>query len=289
MKKTTLKIGLPLLILVFLFSFSSLQSIKAGSLEQSHDTSKMTIPPPPSSLDALYPPQAKEPVWLMRMVGMATYFSGILSDLFQGDMENVMPSYEKFKMQYSEMAKLVPEWESAFHLDSVDELGKALASRDQGKVMAAFEKVGVSCHDCHVQYMTPVQVKYHWGNYRAIKVKDPLTQEEVDFARLMQSGLFVDMEQNQLENCKKQLQGFRARFDAMIETCQDCHGVSERKYYVDEEVLGLFDKLEKVFDTSPFDPEKAMSLGMAIGTESCHKCHLVHGPSALAHLQWKGH
>ncbi len=295
MKKTTIKIGLPLLILVFLFSFSSLQSIKAESSEQSHDASKITIPPPPASLDALYPPRAKEPVWLFRMIGMSTYFSGILSDLFEGDMENVLPNYEKFKMQYSEIAKLVPEWESAFHLDSVEELGKALASRNQEKVMAAYEKVGMVCHSCHVQNMTRVQVKYHWGDFQAIKVKDPLTQEDINFARLMQflevsfRGVFVDMEQNQLENCQKQFQGFRARFNAMIETCQDCHGASERKYYVDEEVIGLLDKMEKALGASPFDPAKAMSLAMEIGMESCHKCHLVHGPAALAHLQWKGH
>jgi hypothetical protein len=141
--------------------------------------------------------------------------------------------------------------------------------------------------------MTPVQHKFHWLDFHEIKVMDPLTQEEVNFPRMMQylevsfGGIFVDLEQNQKENCQKQVQGFKARFQTFKETCEECHGTSERKYYVDEDILKTIDKLELTLAGSQYDPKKALSLLQEIGMESCHKCHLVHGPAALAKLQWK--
>jgi cytochrome c556 len=249
--------------------------------------------PPPDSLDKYYPPQAKEPVYLLKMIGLSIPFSGILSDLFEEDMGNILQNFEKFKMEYSEISKLVPEWEKDYPSGPVDELGKALARGNQEEVMAAYERVGQICHDCHVKTMTPVQYKYHWLDFHEIKVKDPLTEEEVNFPRMMQylevsfGGIFVDLEQNQKENCQKQVQGFKARFQTFKETCEECHGASERKYYVDEDILKTIDKLELTLAGSQYDPKKALSLLQKIGMESCHKCHLVHGPAALVKLQWK--
>ena len=176
-------------------------------------------------------------------------------------------------------------------MDPVEGLGSALETGDQRKVMAAHDKVGKVCHDCHIANMPQVQQKYHWGNFFAITVKDPLTNEMVDFPSVKRSlsanfvGIGVDVEQGQRENAQKQFQAFKARFQTMKETCGHCHD-TERKYYIDETVEDLIEKLGQALSASSIDPKLVGELGMGIGHESCFKCHLVHVPAAAAKLQW---
>ena len=179
--------------------------------EPEHKALNAIAPEPPSSLDALFPPQAEQPVFLFRMLGMAAPFSGIVADLFEADLEHAQANFEKFKMQYVEISRLVPEWEKNYPMGPVEALGAALETGNQAKVMAAYESVGKVCHDCHTAYMPKVQQKYHGGDFHAVRVNDPLTDEEVDFAQLMRfldanfAGIIVDVEQGQRENAQLSL------------------------------------------------------------------------------------
>ncbi len=288
MKRLFLPLTGFLIVLIFLLTFYIFQAKKMESSELKKEALTEITAQTPSSLDNFYPPKAKEPVYLFRMIGMATFFAGIVSDLFENDLQNVKPTYEKFKAQYVEVSKLVPEWEKDYPLEPVEDLGKALASGDKQKVMAAYEKVDKVCHDCHVANMAKVQQKYQWGNFSSIEVKDPLINEKVNFARLSQNlmasfaGIVVDIEQGQIENAQKQFQGFNARFQTLKETCEECHGTEERTYYVDERVQALIDEMGKALSGPSIDQKAVQTLFMRIGNESCYKCHLVHGPAALA-------
>ncbi|NIS61895.1 MAG: hypothetical protein GTO13_14710 [Proteobacteria bacterium] len=100
------------------------------------------------------------------------------------------------------------------------------------------------------------------------------------------AGIRVDIEQGQRENAQKQFQGFNARFQALKETCENCHD-TESKYYVDEGVQALLDKLGQALAGSSVDPKVVGTLSQGIGMESCLKCHLVHIPAAYAKFQWE--
>ncbi len=140
--------------------------------------------------------------------------------------------------------------------------------------------------------MAKVQQKYRWMDFGEIKVTDPLTEEEMDFVRLKQSlntnfsGILIDVEQGQGEKAQKHLQGFKARFQVLKDTCEDCHGTDERKYYVDENIQTLIGEIEKALNSIPIDSKTVQELVMGIGMDSCSKCHLVHIPAAYAKLQW---
>ena len=56
---------------------------------------------------------------------------------------------------------MVPEWEKDYPVEPLDELKIVLETQDPGKVMAAIEKLGETCHQCHVANMVKVQQKYH--------------------------------------------------------------------------------------------------------------------------------
>ena len=172
----------------------------------------------------------------------------------------------------------------------VEELGKALMTTDRARVMAAYEKVGMVCHSCHMNTMPRAHQKYHWGNFTAVNASDPLSKEQVTFTRLMQyidanlAGIAVSVKRGDKEIAQRQFQGFNARFQAMKETCNSCHD-SERKYYVNESVQASIDQLGQALSGSSIDPKAVEPLMANIGTESCLKCHWVHVPPAFAQMQ----
>lgn len=245
----------------------------------------------PAALDDLYPPRAKEPIFLIKMIGLTESFGGILSDLSENDLPNALANFQKFKAQYGELSGLVPEWKSLYPSAPVEELGFSLKAGDQNKVLAAVEKVGGVCTACHVENMARVQYRYGWPDFSKIRAKDPLTGEEVNLHELMIfldinfTGIGANIEQGQAENAQKQFQGFKARFETMAGTCQECHAQDERKYYVDDSVRVMMEELGKAVAGS--SPERAGKIVMGIGMESCHKCHLVHIPAAFAQKKGK--
>jgi hypothetical protein len=49
----------------------------------------------------------------------------------------------------------------------------------------------------------------------------------------------------------------------------------------------MVDRLGTVLRGASPEPEAVAELGLGIGTESCHKCHLVHVPAAYAKARWE--
>ncbi len=283
-----------LIILLIAVGCTNKQAEEIEMLKKENSALKEELAPPPSSLDAMYPPKTKQPVYQLRMMEMEIPMAGVLVDLFENDTENAITNFENFKKMYGEVAKLVPEWENKYPLAPVEDLGKALQSGEQEKVMAAFQDLGKVCMDCHLETMAKVQHRYYWMDFREIKATDPLTATEVDFPAYMQFlsssflGIGVNLQEGQVKNALKQFEGFDARFQVFKDTCGDCHGTSERKYYVDESVQAEIDKLGQALrDPTSLNPEQVQGSIMAIGMESCGKCHLGHVPAALAKMRWK--
>lgn len=151
MKKFVLLLSLISVILVVGLAFTP----RISSISEEYSA-------PPDSLDKYYPTQAKELVYLLKMIGLSIPLSGILSDSFEGDMGNVLPNFDKFKMLYSEISKMVQEWEEDYPPGPVEELRKAIVKGDQGEVMASYEKVGKICHDCHVVHGPAALTRLQW-------------------------------------------------------------------------------------------------------------------------------
>ena len=280
--------------LVFFIVLGSANSYaqELEKLKQENEALRAIVSLPPSSLDNLFPPVAEQPIFLINMLEMGRLFSAIVVDLFEGDIPNVTEDFIKFKVKFGEVSKLVPEWESYFNMDAVENLGTALETGDQGKIMMEYGKVGGVCHNCHSIYMPKVQQKYHWGSFAGITVRDPVTEESIEYGRLMQflsvnfAGINVDIEQGQIENAQKQFDGFNARFKTLKTVCIKCHN-SKRTYFVDEKVQAAIDELGETMKKSSIDKELIGKLSRKIGTESCFKCHLVHVPAELSKYQWK--
>jgi cytochrome c556 len=174
-------------------------------------------------------------------------------------------------------------------VEPVEELGRIVPTGDPGEVLAAMGKVGAVCHHCHLATMVPVQLKYHWPDFGAISVHDPVTGAELDYAGFMQmlnaslTGVAMDLGQRQPENARSQLAALRSRMGALRESCDACHD-TERAYFVDERIDSLLADMERTLDVSASDPTVVATLTQRIGKESCYRCHLVHLPAAYSPL-----
>ena len=280
-----------LLFMVMLAGCSDFHTHEIEILKQKNADLNELAAPPPASLDSLFPPIAKYPVYLEEMLKLDGPFAGIGIDLSENDFENVTKDFNSFKAQFTGISKLVPEWEKYFPLELVDSLGTALETKDHNKIMSAYGAVGKICHDCHASFMAKVQERYHWQDFTTIKVHDSLTNKDLNFSEFKLNlssaltGIAVDLQQGQIENAQKQFQEFNSRFQTLKTICWNCHQ-TPRMYFVDETVQSMIDKLGSAINEPDIDTKQIADLSQGIGMESCFRCHLVHVPAALAKFNW---
>lgn len=252
----------------------------APRLEASHGV--------PASLDALYPPQSKQPEYLMRMVRLGSLMTGAAVDLAQQDVEHAAQSFAAFKRDYLEVAALVPEWREQFPVEPVDALGEALASGDPARVGPAFGAVGAVCASCHHSSMAAVAARYHWPDANAITTTDPVSGERVGHAQFMHqldfslTGITHDLSQGQVDAARAHFEDFRRRFEALGETCENCHGTEERFYFTDPASSAKVEAIGAALSAENPDPGAVQGAVMEVGHNTCFRCHLVHVPAAFA-------
>lgn len=251
------------------------------------------VPPVPShglpaSLDALYPPQAKGPEYLMKMVALGSAMTGIAVDLAGEDVEHASQSFEAFEAAYAATAELVPEWRDRFPVEPVDALGAALASGDPGRVGPAFGAVGAVCASCHHDAMAAAYQRYHWPDANAITTTDPVSGQKVGHAQFMHqldfslTGITHDLGQGQVEAARAHFRDFQKRFAALAETCEDCHGTEERHYFTGAASAARVEAIGAALAADSPDPAAVQGAVMEVGVTTCHRCHLVHVPAAFS-------
>lgn len=282
-----------LCFMVFAFLGNTFQTSANDKTISARGDSTLSADLPPDSLDSLYPPKAQQPLYLLWMFDLDSHFTGLLVDLEEEDLANAGESYKAFKAEYVRQSAAVPEWETKYPLGPVEELGEALKAGAKDRIMAAYEKVGGICHACHVKYMVPVKAKYHWQDFRPIKVNDTITGTEADFVQLMRfldfnlTGVTHNLKKGQWERAEQNSRAFLARFQSLKETCGECHGTSERTYFVDESIQQKILNLNKILSSSQPDQKEIANQIMTIGMESCFKCHLVHLSAPYTKYLWE--
>lgn len=279
-------------VLITLMGCTAVQSEEIAQLRQELTGLRTLAGPPPSSLDNLYPPKAPAPLYQIAMFRLDGPLTGIALETERGNFELARMHFKKFQVQYIEVSRMVPEWEDAYPLQPLEDLRTSLEMGDRGSVMTAFGSVIKACNDCHFVNMPKVQQRYHCQDSSGIVVQDPVTEEDLNYTQLMAylnmsfTGIGVELEQGKPDNAVKQFESFAKRFQVLKETCGACHE-TERKYYVDENVQSMLDKLGSTLRSLPPDTEQVGELSRQIGTEGCMKCHWVHIPAAYSKINWK--
>lgn len=242
----------------------------------------------PPSLDALYPPQAPQPEYLLQMLRLNSLMVGVAIDLEQQELEHATAGFAAFKAAYLEVAELVPEWRDRFPIAPVEALGAALASGDPAQVGPAFGAVGAVCGSCHHDSLTAAYHRYHWPDANAITTTDPVSGQRVGHAQFMHqldfslTGITHDLGQGQVEAARAHYRDFEKRFAALAETCEDCHGTEERHYFTDAASAARVEAIGAALAADSPDPAAVQGAVMEVGVTTCHRCHLVHVPAAFS-------
>lgn len=280
MKTSVVVIGL---VCVAVASFV-VTSTRATDPRQGEATEIGALPP---SLDGFYPPMSPVPAYLFAMLELSRPLSGVVADIQEGDLASAQSNFETFKKAYERTSELIPEWKDRFPVEPITRLGDALSTGNPGAIMPVLEAVGKDCHSCHVTFMATVQHKFRWSDFGNLTITDPLSGQDVSFARLMLmlqtnfTGITNDLAKGSQEGAREQFAGFSARFEAMAGACMTCH-VTERLYYVSPDITGMITALQAELGKSTVDMASVGKLMQSIGEESCSKCHLVHIPAAYA-------
>ena len=255
--------------------------------DASHQAPESVATSLPASLERLYPPIAPRPALLIAMHELNEALTGIVVDITEGDREGAVTNLRSFQERYRENALLVPEWESRYPAEPVEELAKVVPGGNPEEVMAATARVGAVCHGCHLATMVPVQWKYHWPDFGTITVHDPVVNADVDYPTFMlmlnasMTGVAVNLKQGQPENARAQLAAFRSRMEELRGSCDACHD-TERSYFVDQRIESLMEEMGRAIDAPRPDLMAVAALSQRIGEESCFRCHLVHLPAAYS-------
>jgi hypothetical protein len=248
--------------------------------------------PPPASLDRLYPPTAKEPVFLLAMHGQAQPLIATVLKVTQGDMPSARKYFAQFREAYARASSLVPEWKDKFPTGPIDEMGAALESGAPDKVMASVEKVGAVCAGCHMVNMPKVMQAKHWSDFSLISLTSPITRQPVKWAEFMFglevsfAGIGIELQEGHVEKAREYFGAFNGAMGELRTACAACHD-TERKYFVDASVQSTIDALGVALQKPAPDATLVGDLSAKIGMESCRKCHLVHVPAALTQMRFK--
>lgn len=280
------------LFAVLAFGCDNSQDEKIARLEKENAALLKIAGPPPAVLDSLYPPVAPAPLYRIRMQELAGPFAGFVLKVMEEDRGAARGMFNAFREQYVLISELVPEWKWDYPVEPLDELDALIEGGEVGAIMEAFQKVGDICHQCHLTQMPKVQQKYHWDEFSLISLTDPVSNTVLEFRQFMMSmelsvgGMMGEIQAGNADGVVGHLENFRKYLDNLKEGCTACHN-SERKYYVDENVLSYVDNLEEAVRAEVPDMNAAFQFAQLIGDEMCFKCHLVHVPAAYARPVWK--
>jgi hypothetical protein len=284
------------LLLLSVFLILGFHGYKLTSANEQYKVGVYKIELPPKSLDKLYPPQAKEPVWLLEMLKLAVFFTSTSHDALQGDWENAQGNFATFKEQIIKLSGMIPEWKDHFKMDLVEELGRAVEEKNVPAIMEVRgKKIGPNmCVHCHSEHTVSVWYRYHWKDFGKIMVDDPISQKKFPFYDFMFGvaesfeGIALDMQQGQPDNAQKTFKAFTTRVEALKKACNECHDPKkgEKKYFTGPDVMEKMADLGAEVSKSGSAPERVEHLIMEIGKEMCYECHQVHWPAGNVQRVW---
>ena len=289
-----------LVTLFFLFCLSGflifgLHGYNSTYANEKHAPGVYEIKLPPKSLDQYY--QKAPSDYLMAMFGVLGPMGAMETYLKDGEIDKAKEFFVAFKTEYIKLSKMVPEWTKHFPSEPMDNLEKALNSRDYQKIDPAVQGVGKTCAACHQEHRPEVWYKYSWKNVEEINIPDPVSGKQLGYEEYMfglhhsfsEIGTYLSEEKagGKFEKTVVALKNLQKRVEGLNESCKECHGKEDkRKYYTSSDVVDLLVKAgDELTKTQP-NTENVIKVVQQAGMESCYKCHLVHIPATNIHRAW---
>jgi hypothetical protein len=258
---------------------------------------------PPSSLAAFYPPgeRARYPR-MMEELYFPLSFLRRQSSL--GNWDGAAKSWGTFLERLAKVRNAVPEWEERF--GTVEEWKRTLDPYFASHDAAGLEKAYLYqlreryCDPCHQLDRLSVMARFRFPPFYKIIVPRPpggdpphpneppeglplhyfmwfMNSNAIDLVNYANDGNWVEAEAS--------YRRAYAYISNLSIVCKTCHGMSERKYFIDEASLAKFRRLETLL--------RSKTAGEVLGEawddaydNTCRHCHDVHMFPAKIQRSW---
>lgn len=234
----------------------------------------------PGSFDKYYKIQPSE--YLLKMNELSSSMENVVIDLQDGNISSANKSFNIFSMNYNNSSTMVDGWDRYYDTNEIDDLGRAIHSGNISEAFEMMDNVRDACTDCHREIRYVVWAMYDWKDFQDVKMNTTdANKSQVSWITAKTKyllpgfeGIGIGLREGQKEQTVKSFELFKNMFINMKDACGSCHN-TERKYYVNEDVMSMIDAMEKEISTG--NPDKAEKIRLEIGSE-CHKCHIIHEP-----------
>ncbi len=275
---------------LFFASFAICLFFMAGS-SQAKD---LVVKEPPKSMDKLYPPQSKEPKWIMQMHKLSGTFGGVFVNMKEKDWENADKKADAFLEAYGEAAKMIPEWKDYFDMDAAKAFNEAVKTHDPAKIGKASGGVGKTCGKCHHEQTVAVWTRYHWPKVEHMKITDPVSDKEMEYGKYMKAlaGSFrattVNFGEGQYARAAKSARALEKQYTELKSTCSKCHVTDNvKQFFVGDDTKAALQAMRKELDADKPDPGTFWKNVGILGKQGCKKCHLTHRSYAIIQEMWE--
>ncbi len=243
---------------------------------------KVIIKKPPESLKKYYPPESQKFEFLSNMYKMSTAFTGINLNINEGDWEKALRWAKELRDTYIKTSKMVPEWKDYFKPELANELVKAVESKNIDRVIQASRNLGRTCAKCHQDNQLSVMIYYHFPDFDAVKIEDPVDFMEYDTGEFMKKlsnslkALKVFLSQGDVEKAQEHGMNFIERARQLRTMCSKCHtNKLSEEVLVGKEYEGHLNRIEELLSAEKPNTEEIFKSLRFIGM-TCSKCHNVH-------------
>ncbi len=256
---------LPILLILLLFSFSSLQADE-----------KITLEKPPESLAQWYKPKNKRNVWHHNMFKLRREIQAV-SEYMQA---NDQPHTEKWALElvkhYRKIAKMVPEWKDELELEAADKIEAAAKKGEFSKLKKSLKKMQQSCKGCHSDYRAQVAAIYRAPDFAKVHVQRK--GDEISYLKFMKilmrdvNRIKIASSDGNKEKAQQALIAVRKGITILRSSCANCHKTSKAKdYYLGTETDTLMDELKLAIEKG----KSGRKLG-EFAVKACAYCHGSH-------------
>ena len=243
--------------------------------------SKVSLDPPPASLEQWYKPANKRQVWLHTMFRLRREMQAIGEYAKVDDRDAMEKWIKRLDKDYNKIADMVPEWEDAIKPKLLSELEMFAEKGDMYRLGKTLKMITRTCDDCHTYYQPLVTATYRSPYYDDIKLrgsdgKVQSFEENMEALSASVNRILIALKDGHNAVALQSSEQLAVQLNDLGGSCAGCHKDDDYPY---ERILGKatkqrFDKLQGYISKGQVkDSQKLMG---EIAVTVCARCHNTH-------------
>ncbi|SCZ58174.1 hypothetical protein SAMN03097708_01626 [Thiohalomonas denitrificans] len=234
---------------------------------------------PPESLANWYKPQNERQVWLHTMFGLREAMQAVEYYTDTGNRDRAIHWSERLHDLYTEIPRMVPEWQIEVEPETMERLVTAVRSADKTETEAALRRLDTTCDGCHSDFQATAAALYRSPDYGNVSVADGHGGETTYPEAMRQisrslNDVKIALKDGFPRRAQAAVATLRSELDRLSGSCASCHRDSAPRERIFAHTPDLLDNLHTVLEGTDRSAQGRL-LG-ELGVTVCARCHSVH-------------